>query len=87
MRKEIGRGLFQEQDHHPRDVARLISDIRDAEVRLQTVRQFQRISERRGQGSYRNLEEMLALELDKNPFLRFHELVRRYWTLTRPALA
>jgi len=64
VRKEIGRGLFREQDHHLRDVARLISDIRDAEVRLQTVRQFQRISERRGQGSYRNLEEMLALELD-----------------------
>ncbi len=34
VRKEIGRGLFRQQDHCLRDVARLISDIRDAEVRL-----------------------------------------------------
>jgi len=64
VRKEIGRGLFREQDHCLRDVGRLISDVRDAEVRLQTVRQFARISKRRGQGSYTNLEEMLKFELE-----------------------
>ena len=43
VRKEIGRGLFREQNRCLRDVARLTSEIRDAEVRLQTVRQFQGI--------------------------------------------
>ena len=40
VRKEIGRGLFRQQDHALRDAGRLISDIRDAEVRLQTVRRL-----------------------------------------------
>jgi CHAD domain-containing protein len=64
VRKEIGRGLFREQDHCLRDVARLISDVRDAEVRLQTVRQFNRISKRRGENDYTNLEQMLQSELE-----------------------
>ena len=64
IRKEIGRGLFREQDHCLRDVARLISDVRDAEVRLQTVRQFDRISRRRGQDGYGNLEQMLQSDLE-----------------------
>src|SRR6267378_8472542 len=42
---EIGRGLFKEQDRSFRDIGRLISDVRDAEVRLQTV--HQRSEERR----------------------------------------
>src|SRR5436853_4469074 len=41
VKKEIGRGLFKKQDHCLRDVGRLISDVRDAEVRLQTMRQLQ----------------------------------------------
>jgi CHAD domain-containing protein len=64
VRKEIGRGLFREQDHCLRDVARLISDVRDAEVRLQTVQQFDRISRRRRQEGYGNLEQMLQSELE-----------------------
>lgn len=64
VRKEIGRGLFREQDHCLRDVGHLISDVRDAEVRLQTVRQFDRISRRRSRGGYTNLEEMLKFELE-----------------------
>ena len=64
LRKEIGRGLFREQDHCLRDVARLISDVRDAEVRLQTVQQFDRISRRRRQEGYANLEQMLQSELE-----------------------
>ena len=64
VRKEIGRGLFREQDHFLRNVARLTSEIRDAEVRLQTVRQFQDIKQRRGRGSYAKLEGMLILELE-----------------------
>src|SRR5438105_15507112 len=64
VRKEIGRALFREQDKSLRDVARLISEIRDAEVRLQTVRQLQEITQRRGRPAYRNLELMLILELE-----------------------
>ena len=36
---EIGRARFKKQDHCFRDIARIISEVRDAEVRLQTVRQ------------------------------------------------
>src|SRR6266852_129048 len=64
VRKEIGHGLFQEQDHCLRDVGRLISEIRDAEVRLQTVRQLQGITHRRGRAVYGKLEAMLTLELE-----------------------
>src|SRR6201997_2348524 len=63
VRKEIGRGLFRQQDHCLRDVGRLISDIRDAEVRLQTVRQLQGVA-RRQRRNYQKVEEMLALELE-----------------------
>jgi CHAD domain-containing protein len=64
VRKEIGRGLFREHDRCLRNVARLTSEIRDAEVRLQTVRQFQGISQHRGRGGYAQLEGMFVLELE-----------------------
>lgn len=64
VRKEIGRGLFQETDHCLRDAGRLISDIRDAEVRLQTVRQLQGVTQRRRRGNYEKLEALLMLELE-----------------------
>ncbi len=64
VRKEIGRGLFREMDHCLHHVARLTSDIRDAEVRLQTVRELQEIKQRGARGSYRKLEDMLLLELE-----------------------
>src|SRR6202022_4667202 len=65
VRKEIGHGLFREQDHCLRDVGRLTSEIRDAEVRLQTVRELQGITQRRGRsGGFPKLEGMLMLELE-----------------------
>ncbi len=64
VRKEIGRGLFKRQDHSLRDVGRLISDIRDAEVRLQTVRQLQSITRRQKRRSYQKIEEVLMLEME-----------------------
>src|SRR5256885_5282111 len=64
VRKEIGHGLFRDQDRCLRDVGRLTSEIRDAEVRLQTVRQLQEITQRRGRGAYVKLEGMLMLELE-----------------------
>jgi CHAD domain-containing protein len=64
VRKEIGRGLFRQANRALRDVSRLTSDIRDAEVRLQTVHQLQGITQRRGHANYARLEAMLGLELE-----------------------
>lgn len=64
VRNEIGRGLFKRQDRCLRDVGRLISEIRDAEVRLQTVRQLQDLTQRQKRRKYRKLEEMMTLELE-----------------------
>jgi CHAD domain-containing protein len=64
VRKEIGRGLFRQHDHSLRDAGRLISEVRDAEVRLETVRQLQSIRPRRGRAPYPHLEQMLTLELE-----------------------
>jgi CHAD domain-containing protein len=64
VKKEIGRGLSKRQDRCLRDVGRLISEIRDAEVRLQTVRQLQGLTRRQKHRKYQKLEEMLLLELE-----------------------
>src|SRR5438067_12048641 len=50
IRKEFGHGLFREQDRCMRNVGRLTSEIRDAEVRLQTVCQPEGITQRRLRG-------------------------------------
>src|SRR5437867_11099819 len=60
VRKEIGRGLFKAQNRGLRDVARLTSEIRDAEVRLQTVRELQEVTKRDGRNAYAKLEAMLT---------------------------
>ncbi|MGB8804369.1 MAG: CHAD domain-containing protein, partial [Chthoniobacterales bacterium] len=52
------------QDHRFRDIARLISDVRDAEVRLQTVRQLQEITRRTSQQTFHKTEELLVAELE-----------------------
>jgi CHAD domain-containing protein len=64
VRKEVGRTLFRQQDHWLRNAGRLISDVRDAEVRLGTLRQFQAIELRSGRTVYRHLEQMLMFELE-----------------------
>src|SRR6201993_1458567 len=64
VRREIGRGLFREQNRCLRAVSRLTSDIRDAEVRLQTVRQLQEVTQGNGRSAYEQLEGMLTLELE-----------------------
>src|SRR5205814_943342 len=46
VEKAMGRGFFRRQDRSLRDAGRLITDLRDAEVRLQTVRQLQEIARR-----------------------------------------
>jgi len=64
VRKEIGRGLFRQQDRCLRDAGRLISDVRDAEVRLQTVRELQSIVRHPGRAAYRSVELALMMELE-----------------------
>src|SRR5436305_5019034 len=61
---EIGGPRFKKQDHWFRDIARLISDVRDAEVRLQTVRQLQEITRRTSQKTFCKTEELLLAELE-----------------------
>jgi CHAD domain-containing protein len=86
IRKEIGRGLYRQQDHCLRDVGRLISEIRDAEVRLQTVRQLQGIARRQQRRSYKNLEQMLALELE-NFMVAFAEWQTQAVPMMKEAMA
>jgi len=64
VRKEIGRAMFRQQDHRLRDAARLVSDVRDAEVRLETVRHLASIKPTRNRALYGRLEELLCLELE-----------------------
>ncbi len=61
---EVTRDLFKRQHRRLRNVARLISDIRDAEVRLDTVRQLRAVSPETGNRNFEETEELLAFELD-----------------------
>ena len=61
---KIGRSQFKKQDHCFRDVGRMISDVRDAEVRLQTVRQLQEITRRTSHQTFGKTEELLLAELE-----------------------
>ena len=60
---EIEQDLWKREDRCLRKVGQLISDVRDAEVRLETVRQLRRYSRGRKR-SFRETEELLAFELD-----------------------
>jgi CHAD domain-containing protein len=60
---EVGRKVWQREDRCLQKVGRLISEVRDAEVRLQTVRQLREFSRGRKR-SFRETEELLAFELD-----------------------
>lgn len=60
---EIERKVWKREDRCLQKVGRLISEVRDAEVRLQTVRQLREFSRGRKR-SFRETEELLAFELD-----------------------
>jgi CHAD domain-containing protein len=60
---EISHDLWKREDKCLRKVGQLISEVRDAEVRLQTVRQL-RESARGKKRSFQETEEFLAFELD-----------------------
>ena len=60
---EIGLHAWKREDRCLRKVGQLISDVRDAEVRLQTVRQLRQFT-RGKKRSFRETEDLLAFELD-----------------------
>lgn len=62
VRKEIGKA-FRREDRRLRDVGRLMTEIRDAEVRLQTMRQLEEATHHHYL-SYQKTERLLALELE-----------------------
>ena len=60
---EIDPDVWKHEDRCLRKVGQLISEVRDAEVRLQTVRQLREFA-RGKKRSFRETEELLAFELD-----------------------
>ena len=60
---EISHDLWKREDKCLRKVGQLISEVRDAEVRLQTVRQLREFA-RGKKRSFQETEELLAFELD-----------------------
>lgn len=60
---EIHPNVWKREDRCLRKVGQLISEVRDAEVRLQTVRQLREFARGR-KPSFRETEELLAFELD-----------------------
>jgi CHAD domain-containing protein len=63
VRKDIGRDAFRCQDHRLRDVGRLVTETRDAEVRLQTMRLLEEATHHHYR-SYQKIEQLLARELE-----------------------
>jgi CHAD domain-containing protein len=59
----INRDVWKREDQRLRKVGQLISEVRDAEVRLQTVRQLREFAKGKKR-SFRETEELLAFELD-----------------------
>lgn len=63
VRGEIDRDVWKREDRCLAKVGQLISEVRDAEVRLQTVRQLREFA-RGKKRSFEETEELLAFELD-----------------------
>jgi CHAD domain-containing protein len=63
VRGEIDRDIWKREDRSLGKVGQLISEVRDAEVRLQTVRQLREFT-RGKKRSFEETEELLAFELD-----------------------
>jgi CHAD domain-containing protein len=63
VRGEIEREVWKREDRCLGKVGQLISEVRDAEVRLQTVRQLREFA-RGKRRSFEETEELLAFELD-----------------------
>ncbi|MDQ2867620.1 MAG: CHAD domain-containing protein [Verrucomicrobiota bacterium] len=76
LQAELGKARHKRLDHILRDVGRLVSDVRDAEVRLDTVRELERIAH--SSGGFRKLEELFVLELENfvSAFAGWHKEAR-----------
>ncbi len=61
---EVSHHRFRSEDRRLRNVGRLISDIGDAEVRLQTVKQLRKGADAPRSQGFAETEELLAFELD-----------------------
>jgi len=64
LRGEVPAPLLRREERRLRKVGRLISDIRDAEVRLGTVRQLRDRAQDKTDRNFGETEELLAFELD-----------------------
>ena len=60
---EVEREAWKREDRRLQKVGKLISEVRDAEVRLQTVRQLREFAKGKRR-SFRETEELLSFELD-----------------------
>jgi CHAD domain-containing protein len=63
VRGEIDRGVWKRESRCLGKVGQLISEVRDAEVRLQTVRELRELARGKKRG-FAETEELLAFELD-----------------------
>jgi CHAD domain-containing protein len=63
LREQIGRDSFRPEDRGLRDIGRLMTEVRDAEVRLQTMRQLEQTTHHHYR-SYQKIERLLAVELE-----------------------
>ena len=63
LREQIGRGTFRREDRRLRDIGRLMTGVRDAEVRLQTMRQLEQATHHHYR-SYQKIACLLTTELE-----------------------
>jgi CHAD domain-containing protein len=61
---EVGNNRFKREERQLRNVARLIAEIRDAEVRLETVKQLRHARKAARTKTFLETEELLSFELD-----------------------
>jgi CHAD domain-containing protein len=87
--RAAGRERWRREDRNLRNIGRLISEIRDAEVRLQTVKQLRKLSHQRKNQNFRETEELLAFELDSflAAFSDWQEEAKTKLTRTRDRIA
>jgi CHAD domain-containing protein len=62
---EVGKNRHQKADRCVRDIAKIVSDLRDAHVRLQTILQLhERFRAREFRKIFRRIEDLLTLEVE-----------------------
>src|SRR6266542_5338298 len=62
-KNEVGKNRWASEDHCLREIGRLVSDLRDAHVRLQTLIQLRdETAKGSGENHFAHIEELLSLE-------------------------